>query len=807
MPHRDYNGPYTGEYLDHIAFPLGGIGAGMLCIEGSGALSHFSLCHTPDVFNEPMVFSAICIKDARENTARLLEGPTPRRKAFGAPGAANGAPWHTWGLPRFKETTFLARFPFAYISLRDPKLQLEVDLSAWSPFIPSNADDSSLPVVGIEFRFCNTSAKVMDAVYSFNSGNFIAKVMGGASIKSSRAGFTLYQPGSETNPWEERSFRAEVIGEQQVYVNTAWFRGGWWDPLTIAWKDIQDGACFNAGPLTDGAPSPGATIFVPLHLEPGKVRIIHLALTWHVPASNLRQGKDTEDACCTSEKSGYYTPWYTSRFPDIVSLADYWKSNYEALRTSSKYFSDCFYDQTLPPEIIEAVSANLSILKSPTVLRQADGRLWAWEGCGDVEGCCHGSCTHVWNYAQTVPHLFHNLERTLRETEFGDSQDERGHQMFRSSLPIRQPAHDFQAAADGQLGGIMKVYREWRISGDTGWLRKIWPKVRKSLDYCIETWDPRRTGLLEEPHHNTYDIEFWGPNGMSGSFYLGALSAAVEMGRALEDNTQLYSELLEKGGERMESELYNGEYFVQKVQWEGLSTHPPFDDPLYSPEAKDLLQIEGPKYQYGKGCLSDGVLGAWMGEVCGVPEFLERGKIVSSLRSIFNYNFKKDLSAHANPQRSTFALGTEGGLLLCTWPHGEQPRLPFVYSNEVWTGIEYQVASHLIMHGMVEEGLQIVRTCRARYDGRARNPFDEYECGHWYARAMASYSLLQAFSGVRYDAVEKTLYIHPRVKGDFKSFISTANGYGTVGVRHGQAFLDVRHGQILLEHINYKPCV
>ena len=227
--------------------------------------------------------------------------------------------------------------------------------------------------------------------------------------------------------------------------------------------------------------------------------------------------------------AGTYRPWYAGRFGSIDEVAGFWSQEYARLREKTARFSKCFYDTTLPPEAIEAVAANLSILKSPTVLRQADGRLWAWEGCGDTWGCCHGSCTHVWNYAQALPHLFPSLERTLRETEFRVSQDARGHQTFRTALPIRPTTHDFHAAADGQLGGILKVYRDWRIGGDTEWLRAIWPGVRTSLDYCIEAWDPRHRGAVEEPHHNTYDIEFWGADGMCTSFYLGALRAAVLM--------------------------------------------------------------------------------------------------------------------------------------------------------------------------------------------------------------------------------------------------------------------------------------
>jgi hypothetical protein len=139
--------------------------------------------------------------------------------------------------------------------------------------------------------------------------------------------------------------------------------------------------------------------------------------------------------------------------------------------------------------------------------------------------------------------------------------------------------------------------------------------------------------------------------------------------------------------------------------------------------------------------------------------------------------------------------------LLCTWPRGGELSIPFVYSNEVWTGIEYQVASHLILEGRVDEGLEIVRVCRDRYDGSIRNPVNEYECGHWYARAMSSYGLLQGLTGIRYDAVEKTLYIDSRIGDNFKSFLSTATGFGSVGLKQGEPFLEVQAGDIKVDKV------
>ena len=813
---------FKGKNLRHVAFPMGGIGAGMICLDGNGGFSHISIANRPEMFNEPCIFSAICIK-GDNNQARVLEGPISMHKVFGVPGAGNGGGGRKpIGLPRFGEAEFQARFPFGVVRLRDSKLPVTVTIIGWSPFIPGDADNSSLPVAGIEYDFSNTSDEQIDLVYSFNSVNFIGrnnqkgvlKPFENSAVQVIDSGL-LFQRLNETDPSKVDGSFAAIVREKDVHVNGILFRGAWFDPLTMAWNDIRNGACYDRPTADPGFPSSGGTIFAPFTLAPGETRTLKLQMAWYVPESTIRLGQDVEcddDNCDCATSTENYHPWYISRFKQVEEVADYWGKSYKDLKNSSQQFSDCFYDTDLPGQIVDAVAANLTILKSPTVLRQTDGRLWAWEGCRDNEGCCAGSCTHVWNYAQAIPHLFPELERSLRDAEFNESLDETGHQTFRTGLPIRPINHQLKAAADGQLGGIMKAYREWRISGDENWLRIYWPKIKLSLDYCIETWDPEQKGALFEPHHNTYDIEFWGPNGMCTSFYLGALKATVLMGQALSKDVSQYQTLFEKGKTYLENELFDGEYFIQKVMWKELQAGKPtgenqeFEKKFLSPEEYELLQQEGPKYQYGSGCLSDGVLGDWISEVCGVGEIIDRKKLKSHLKSVYKSNFRKNLIDHANPQRPTFALGNEGGLLLCSWPKGGEPSLPFVYSNEVWTGIEYQVASHLMMQGMVKQGLKIVKTLRKRYNGKYRNPFNEYECGHWYARAMASYGLLQGMTGIRYDAVEKTLYVQPKIRGDFRSFLSTASGFGTVGVRKGKPYVEVKSGTIPFDRIDYQKC-
>ncbi len=805
---------YSGDYTDRVAFPLGGIGAGMVCIEGRGAISHVSVRNQPNVFFEPCVFSAICIK-GKENFARVIEGPVPRWKGFGNPGSGNGSGDKDLGLPRMQEASFESRFPFGHVDIKDSRSPLKIDVNAWSPFLPGNSDDSSLPVSALEYTFKNTSNETVEAVYSWNSRNFMGTGSGKAVVKGTKNGLIFHEPGTEDKPWNAGDFCARVDDDNAV-VNCSWFRGGWFDNLTMAWKDIESGEPVSNPEVSDdkGA-SPGGTIFVPFKLAAGEEKTVRLMLSWYIPETDISIGQvaDTAVTCATCANAGEnelinmprHKPWYTTKFSSVEDVASYWESNYNRLREESKKFSDCFFDTDLPDVVVEAIEANLTILKSPTVLRQPDGRLWCWEGCCDSKGCCHGSCTHVWNYAQAVPHLFPDLERTLRDTEFNECQGDNGHQTFRAPLPIRDTTHENHACADGQLGGIMQIYREWRISGDNSWLREFWPKTKQSMDYCIGQWDPESEGIVKEPHHNTYDIEFWGPDPMCTTMYLGALIACTKMGKEMGEDTSEYESLYEKGKKYLETELWNGEYFFQKVMWEGLKAPNPveFYGAAYSPEAAEILKKEGPKYQYGTGCLSDGVIGCWVGLCCGLEEFVDTEKVKSHLKNIHKHNLKKSLLDHVNPQRPSFAFGDEGGTLLCSWPNGDKLSLPFVYSDEVWTGIEYQVAAHCAMLGLVDECIDIVAAARERYDGKKRNPYNEYECGHWYARALASYAILQGLTGARYDAIDKKIYLDPQIKGDFRAFLSTATGYGTVGVKDGMPFVEVVSGEIPYKSVEF----
>jgi len=235
-PRRTYNSSYTGDRLNRVAFPMGGLGAGMICLEGSGALSHFSLRNRPEVFHEPCVFAALGL-EGKVRSARVLEGPVPGWKLFGPPGTGNGAGGSSFGLPRFDEATFSPRFPFATVSLSDEDVPVRVEITGWSPFEPGDADGSSLPVAALEYRFTNRTSDALDLVFSFNARNFMPIGGNEQAVRATPGGFVLWSGAPKERPWEEGAFSATVT-EPAAKANCAWFRGGWFDPLTMAWRDI-----------------------------------------------------------------------------------------------------------------------------------------------------------------------------------------------------------------------------------------------------------------------------------------------------------------------------------------------------------------------------------------------------------------------------------------------------------------------------------------------------------------------------------------------------------------------------------------
>jgi uncharacterized protein (DUF608 family) len=519
-------------------------------------------------------------------------------------------------------------------------------------------------------------------------------------------------------------------------------------------------------------------------------------LAWHFPNRTPAWSGWTAPKGHEHDIIGNY---YCTRFDDAWSAAQYAARELPESERRTREFVDSMRRSTLPAALRDAAMSNLSTLVTQTCFRTADGEFHGFEGCDDQRGCCFGNCTHVWNYETSTQFVFPSLARSLRKAAFGFSQDDQGGMRFRQMLPDGLDRFGY-AAADGQMGQIIKAYLDWKLCGDMDWLRSLWPKIQRGISFAWIPggWDPRRNGVLEGVQHNTYDVEFYGPNPLGTVYYLGALRAAEEMALALGDTAAAanYHRLFAKGSAWTDQNLFNGDYYIQKVR--GIPRNQ-----IAAATVGDMGadNPEQPEFQLGDGCLADQLIGQYLADIAGLGPLLDAAHIRKTLESIHKYNYRSQLYEHDSVQR-VYALNDEAALLVCDYTKGGRPKIPFPYFQEAWTGIEYLVAAQFIHAGMLKEGLETIENVRRRYDGERRNPWDEPECGHHYARAMSAWSNVIAFSGFDYHAAAKAISLFPRAQAaEFSSFFSTGLGWGIFSIARERLELAVTEGTLPLKSI------
>ena len=566
-----------------------------------------------------------------------------------------------------------------------------------------------------------------------------------------------------------------------------------WDNFSAMWKD------FNAGGRlvsANGAPSlPGRTwngaLAATQVLQPGEEKTVTFALAWHFPnrTRDDNYGWGPPRYQYDHRLGNHYNNWFAS----ATDVVDYLAANLPRLVGETQAFHTAFYNSTLPRYYLDCVTANASIMRSPIYVWLEDGTVGGFEGS---DRCCPMNCTHVYNYAMSTAFLLPALERNVRETDLLVQMHPEEHYIpHRTVLPLSLPRLGFEIggphhpALDGELGTILKTYREYRQQGDKAWLASVWDRAKTLMRYIMSYHDPDGTGVIRGEQPNTYDTHLYGSNTFIGTLYLAALRAAEEMAKIMgePDTAQEFRARFELGRDGYDKTCWNGEYYVN----------------VYDAPGVDAADYDNGNC-YGPGCHTDQLLGQWWAFILDLGYVLPEERVRQALKATHHYCWRADLSDHEHNQR-VFALGKEKGLLTCTWPNGGRPERPILYCDEVWTGLEYHVAATLIHEGMVQEGLQIVRGARERYTGSQRNPWSEIECGGHYARAMSSYSLMTAAAGLTYDGGTGLLAFAPRITPDnFKGFFASGSGWGTVAQRRTDGrqrnSVDIRYGEVALSN-------
>jgi non-lysosomal glucosylceramidase len=504
-----------------------------------------------------------------------------------------------------------------------------------------------------------------------------------------------------------------------------------------------------------------------LSIPAGQSARIDFILTWHFPNLEL-------------DKLGKVGRHYATKFDSAHAVAAYVAKEFDRLASQTKLWRDTWYDSTLPHWFLDRTLLNISILATSTAYRFADGRFYSWEGVG----CCPGTCTHVWHYAQAMARLFPELERITREhvdLDIGFNKST-GVMGFRAEF-------DHGLAVDGQAGTLLRCYREHQMSADDSFLKRNWPRIKQAYEPLLKL-DGNDDGLMEGAQMNTLDKPWFGKISWLSSLYLAAVRAGEAMARHMGENdfADRCKVIAERGSKNLVDQLFDGEYFLSKV------------DP------KQLDAINS-----GTGCEIDQVFGqSWAFQV-GLGRVIPETQTRSALRSLWKYNFTPDVGPYREHYKDGrwYAMPGEAGLLMCTFPRndwdysqakGKGPSWATGYFNECMNGFEHQVAGHMIWEGMVQEGLAIERAIHDRYAASRRNPWNEIECGDHYSRSMASYGVFLAACGYTYDGPSATLGFAPRLTPDnFRAPFTAAEGWGTfeqkreAGVQRGAIHMKWGH--------------
>jgi len=819
---------YDQAHLARIALPLGGIGTGTVSLGGRGDLRDWEVVNRPAKGFRPVLgrggapFFALWTKPTGGAAAtRALEGPLELEDYEGA----SGSPTPNHGLPRFRKCSFAAAYPFGQVFLSDPDVPVDVRIEAFNPLVPADAEASGIPAAVLRFVLTNRTTKTITAAVCGNLPNFIGADGSNPGVdgfprekdhsrgpKANRnefrrsgrlSGLFMHSDGVPSAAEQWGTLALVALSARTATYRTGWAQLSWGDSLLDYWDDFsEDGELHERE--SAGSDSPVGSLAAKVRIPARATRAVTFLLTWHFPHRMTWTPKPVEStgcdggACADPNRIGNY---YTTQYTDAWDVVEQVAPRLPKLEAATVEFVRAFCDSDLPPVVKEAALFNLANLRSQTCFRTEDGRFYGFEGCHNTAGCCPGSCTHVWNYEQAVAFLFGDLAKSMREVEFAYATADSGLMSFRVNLPLDRAQESAKAAADGQMGCLMKLHRDWQLSGDDALLRTLWPKARKALEFCwIEGgWDADRDGVMEGCQHNTMDVEYFGPNPQMGGWYLGALRAAEEMARYLGEGNfaDECRRLFDCGSRWMDANLFNGEYYEHEIR-------PPAGAEAIAPGlllGMGAGDLSAPDLQLGAGCLVDQLVGQFQAHVCGLGYLLDRTNVRKTLRAIMAHNFRQGFHDHFNHLRS-YVLGDESALLMATYPRGRRPKRPFPYFNEVMTGFEYAAAVHMLYEGQTANGLRCLEAIRARYDGRKRSPFDEAECGHHYARAMASWAAVPALTGFRYSGVEQSMEFAAQ---EGTHFWSTGYAWGTCRqkrLKNGvKVELQVRHGTLKLQRL------
>lgn len=795
---------FSGNQLKYIGLPIGGMNTGQVYLGGDGQLWYWDIFNIQRIepggpgdkfYINPMTQDKKFDQGFAVRIKKLLPSTiTPIVKPLNSKG--------------FSNITFRGEYPFGKITYKDPDFPVSVKLNAYSPFIPTDHESSDFPAVVMEYTLTNNSeSDVSVELFGWlqNMANYKS-----SAITQGKHQNSIQKYGSSLQLFLDSDVTSESkdlpdYGNMSLTLLNG--DNAWASPNTPSDIDYN---------LTEVKSSESGRAELPLgntltgvigkevQLKSGESKTLTFILSWYFP--NVHRKESGFHDLKNRENLRHY---YSKKFSSSADVAKTIAADPKKYLATTKMWNKTWYDSSLPDWFLDRTFINTSTLATTSCYRLDDltddpdneDRFYTMEGVY----LGNGTCTHVFHYEQALGRVFPGLARQLRtQIDYGLSFTKEGIIKYRAELSDIGDHDGRGYAVDGHAGTILRAYREHTTAPNSDYLKTYWPKIKKSLEYMI-AHDAEKSvkadGILEGIQYNTLDKMWYGKNAWISSMYNAALQAGAAMAKELGDKkfANKCEAISEMGKSNMTGQLFDGEYFIN---------------------IPDPKNTENPNTNIG--CHIDQVLGqAWAMQV-GLPRVLPKKETISALKSIYKYNFQKDVGKYLDTATIKnvrfYALPGEAGTIMCTFPKGgaskakgtkasEWDNLVVGYFSESMTGFTYQAAAHMIAEGLVEEGMTLIKAIHDRYAPIKRNPYNEIEYGNHYTRAMSSYGAFIAASGFTLNEPNGKIGFAPKITPEaFKSAFITGNSWGTfTQIRndsHQENSIVLNYGNIHLKNID-----
>ncbi len=739
---------YSNANRVRSGIAIGGLGTGSMEFRKDGQFYNWTIMNNwPLGTGDPLVVKSYPRNHSDQSFLFFLvryqvEGERPQMKLLQlnnslSEGAMQSIDYYYPWMSAIDRIEYSACFPFTRMIFTDPEMPFDIHLDAFSPFIPHDAKNSSLPGAYFNFNVEATGDREVKVFliatlrnlvgYDLIDKYFVSQPHSGNGYK----GFTMTCGGMDPGHTSTGEMGIFSLSDRSSYYLGWEHKHPYYEKLIVSEKfeDINDtdGRNMEIDGKTRARNSGNndqrcfSSIGVDQILSPGQSFSHSFVLSWYFPnryggiTGNPDVGE--KDYVLDVEQTRILGHYYNNFFNSNEEIGNYLKDNQEELTLKTNKFQNDFYNSSLPQFVLNQVNSQFNTFISSSIfskkgtfaIREGMTPEKPWGPFGTIDVSLYGS--------SSIIALFPELQKNMMHAHRRIQSDE------------GEIHHGLQADIDLEHNGtwgvfhridlvpnyIQLVLRDFFWTGDREYLESMWPSVKNGIDYILTSRDedhdmmPDMEGIM-----CSYDnFPMYGLASYIQSQWLASMASTKKAALVMGDQAtfKLADEILKKGTALMEEKLWNGDYYMLSNDYNG-----------------DRGTDEG--------VLTDQLVGQWMAHQSGLGYLVDRGRVKLALASVMDYSFEEGF-----------------GLRNCTWPF--YPELYPIHetnlwvdqANTCWTGVELAFASLLIYEGMVEEGEKVIKAVDDRYR-KAGLYWDHQEFGGHYYRPMSAWSILHSYLGL-----------------------------------------------------------